>query len=219
MPNRLKLLRQRGPRIFDKLSRAKGPIAFLDESFLTPSQGDDSFYILCAVVVDKSEVGQLRRGLAQLAGSTTWHTSQAGRTEVGRQKIRQLARLIAESSLSVIAVVEELEPEDAKGEFARADATQKLLSALAENYIYQTGTVIYEKRVPGEMRARDEAVLKKIAQGNSPASKLNIWGLAAKDEPLLWAPDLVAWCFRQAYFEKDDSFFQDLEKTTTRISL
>lgn len=186
---------------------------------MTPRQGPDSFYILCAVVVEKSEVKHLRRALEQTVGSSAWHTSQAGRTDLGKQKIRQLARLIAESSISVIAVVDELSEEDSQGELARAQAMRGLLTSLAENYVYQTGTVIYEKRVPGEMRSRDELLLKQIRQGGSAASQLNIWGLASKTEPLLWAPDIVAWCYRQAYFEKDESFFQDLERSTTRILL
>jgi hypothetical protein len=219
LPNRLKLLRQRGPRIFDKISKSKGPIALLDESFLTPAQGPDSFYILCAVVVDKSEVMHLRRGLEAIAGRGRWHTTEEARRDSGKQKIRQLARLIAESTISVIAVVEELSAQDSSGESARARATQVLLDELAQNYLYLTGTVVYEKRMPGEMRARDEQVLKQIQKGNSPAANLAIWGMAEKSEPLLWAPDIVAWCYRQAYFERDPSFYQDLERSTRLLKV
>lgn len=217
MPNRLTLLRRRGPRIFDKIAKSKGPIALLDESFLTPAQGPDSFYILCAVVVEKSEIIHLRRGLAAIAGSARWHTTEAGRTNPGRQKIRELARLIAESTVSVIAIVDELPSADSSGEASRVRATHALLDELAKNYVYLTGTVVYEKRMPGEMRTRDEMVLRQIRESESEASKLAIWGMAAKDEPLLWAPDVVAWCYRQSYFKKDESFFQDLERSTAVI--
>lgn len=217
MPNRLKLLRQKGPRIFDKISKSKGPIALLDESFMAPSQGPDSFYILCAVVVEKSEVLRLRRGLEAIAGPGRWHTTEAARRDSGRQKIRQLARLIAESTICVIAVVEQLAENDSGGEIARAKATHALLDELATNYLYLTGTVVYEKRVPGEMRARDERVLKQISESDSPAAKLSIWGMAEKSEPLLWAPDIVAWCYRQAYFDQDPSFYQDLERATRLV--
>lgn len=219
MPNRLTLLRRRGPRIFDKIAKSKGPIALLDESFLTPSQGPDSFYILCAVVVDKSEVIHLRRGLESIAGSGRWHTTEVGRTNPGRQKIRELARLIAESTVSVIAIVDELPETDSSGEQARGRATRALLAELAKNYVYLTGTVVYEKRVPGEMRSLDEKVLRQIRESESEAAKLSIWGMASKDEPLLWAPDIVAWCYRQSYFKKDASFFQDLERSTAIIKV
>lgn len=192
----------------------------LDESFLTPSQGPDSFYLLCAVVVEKSEVIHLRRGLESIAGPGRWHTTEAGRRDSGRQKIRQLARLIAESTVCVIAVVDELHFKDVGGEQARAKATSALLDELATNYVYLTGTVVYEKRMPGEMRRRDEALLKEIQAGESAASKLSIWGMAAaKNEPLLWAPDIVAWCYRQAYFNKDESFFQDLERSSAILRI
>ena len=125
--------------------------------------------------------------------------------------------MIAESTVCVIAVVEELAENDSRGEIARAKATHALLDELATNYLYLTGTVVYEKRVPGEMRARDERVLKQISESDSPAAKLSIWGMAAKSEPLLWAPDIVAWCYRQAYFEHDPSFYQDLERATRLV--
>lgn len=219
MPNRLKLLRRQGPRIFDKIAKSKGPIALLDESFLTPAQGPDSFYILCAVVVEKSEVLHLRRALESIAGTTLWHTTDAGRTDLGRQKIRQLARLIAESTVSVIAVVEELSKTDSTGEQARVNSAHTLLNELAKNYLYLTGTVVYEKRTRGDMRNRDEALLRQISQSDSEASRLAIWGMASKSEPLLWAPDIVAWCYRQAYFKQDSSFFQDLERSTAVIRI
>ncbi len=166
------------------------------------------------MVVEKSEVMHLRRGLEAIVGQASWHTSEAARSDAGRQKIHQLARLIAESTVSVIALVHQILAEDSDGEAARAKATRALLEELATNYLYLNGTVIYEKRVPGEMRSRDEAVLKQIREGDSAAAKLSVWGMAEKSEPLLWAPDVVAWCYRQAYFEKDASFYQDLERST-----
>lgn len=218
MPNRLNLLRQRPP-IFDKIGKSRGPLAFLDESFKTASEDQESFYILCAVVVDKSEVVNLRRDLANLVGSARWHTTEAGRNDAGRQKIRQMARLIASYSRVVIALSSHLQEADKAGELARSILTRKLLDELAQNYMYLTGTVVYEKRVPGKMRVQDQALFSQIAKGDSPASKLSFWGLASKNEPLLWAPDLVAWCFRQAYYNQDESFFQDLEKCTTVLKL
>ena len=218
MPNRLSLLRQRPP-IFDKIGKSRGPLAFLDESFRTASEDQDSFYILCAVVVDKKEVIELRRELRNLAGSARWHTTEVGRSDEGRQKIRQMARLIASFSTVVIALSSQLQEKDRGGELARSILTKTLLDELAQNHLYMTGTVVFEKRVPGEMRARDEALFSQISRGESPASKLSFWGLASKNEPLLWAPDVVAWCFRQAYYKQDESFFQDLEKCTTVIKL
>lgn len=218
MPTRLSRLRQRPP-IFDKIGKSRGPLAFLDESFRTASEDHESFYILCAVVVDRAEVVSFRRELENLANAVRWHTTEMGRSDEGRQKIRRMARLIASYSKVVIALSSHLQETDRAGELARSTLTKKLLDDLAENHMYSTGTVVYEKRVPGEMRVRDEALFTEIAKGDSPASRLTFWGLASKNEPLLWAPDLVAWAFRQAYDKGDESFFQDLEKCTTVLKL
>lgn len=217
LPNRLKLLRQKGPRILDKIQKAKGPMAFLDESFLSPAQGPDSFYLLVAVVLEKSEVIRFRNQIRESVSSDRWHTTEAARTDVGRQKIRELAHLIAQSASCVVAVIDEIDEHDKTGELARTKLTRALLEELASNHVYATGAVIYEKRTPGAMRSRDELVLNQLSKSDSVASKLAIWGISTKSEPLLWAPDVLAWSYRQAYFEKDASFFQDLEKVTTLI--
>lgn len=192
-------------------------MAFLDESFLSPAQGPDSFYLLVAVVVEKAEVIRFRNQLQAAVAAGRWHTTEAARTDSGRQKIRELAHLIAQSASCVVAVIEEIDEQDKTGEIARNRLTKALLEELAGNHIYATGSVIYEKRTPGSMRSRDELLLNQISKSDSIAAKLAIWGISTKHEPLLWAPDVLAWCYRQAYFEKDASFFQDLEKVTTLV--
>jgi len=192
-------------------------MAFLDESFLSPAQGPDSFYLLVAVVVEKAEVIRLRNQIQAAVSGARWHTTEAARSDSGRQKIRELAHLISQSATCVVAVIDEIDEHDKTGEQARTKLTRALLEELASNHVYATGSVVYEKRTPGSMRSRDDLVLNQLAKSDSVASKLAIWGISTKNEPLLWAPDIVAWSYRQAYFEKDASFFQDLEKVTTLL--
>lgn len=192
-------------------------MAFLDESFLSPAQGPDNFYLLAAVVIEKSEVLRLRNQIQAAVAGNRWHTTEAARSDPGRQKIRELARLISQFTTCVVAVIDEIEEHDKTGELARSKLTRALLEELVQNHLYSTGSVIYEKRTPGSMRSRDDFLLNQLSKSDSVASKLAIWGISTKNEPLLWAPDIVAWSYRQAYFEKDASFFQDLEKVTTLI--
>lgn len=206
-------------RWLDRLSSARGPIAFLDESFLSPAQHSDSFYIVAAVIFPRDRVFSLRSQLRALVGSERWHTTESGRTDSGRQKIREFASFLARNSHSVIAVVDELSDHDADAEIGRARAIKALLNELALNHLYLTGTVVIERRMSAGMQQRDNALFRAIRSSSSPGAGLRVIELASKREPLLWAPDLVAWCYRKAYFEKDASFMQDLEKSIQVIRL
>lgn len=203
--------------LLDKVALARGPIAFIDESFLSPSQATDSYYILTAAVVEKKRVLEIRQRLRDIVGGSSWHTTDAGRSERGRQKIRELNSYLAQNVLPVIVVIEQLDETDKNAEVGRAQSVRVLLEELAKNHLYVTGTVVYESRIPGYMQNNDEREFEKIAKSNSSASKLKVFGLASKKEPMLWAPDLIGWSYRQAYSNKDDSFFSELARVSRVI--
>jgi hypothetical protein len=207
------------PRLTALLASAKGPVAFVDESFLSPAQHHDSFYILCATIVPKSNLKILRERLLETVQAPRWHTTEAGRTEGGRQQIRALARTIASLTSNLITVVDQLSDLDRNAEAGREQAKRAMLNELATNHLYLSGTVVFEKRPGGSMHQRDLRTLRIVREGLSPAAKLHIHSIKTKAEPLLWAPDLVAWCYRKAYFEKDSSFLQDLERTITVLRI
>jgi hypothetical protein len=206
-------------RLLDKVALARGPLAFIDESFLSPSQAADSYYILTAAVVEKKRVLEVRQNLRRLVGENTWHTTDAGRSDRGRQKIRELCAYLARSVVPVVVVIEQLESSDKNAEAGRAKAIRVLLAELAQNHMYLTGTVVYETRIPGYMQNQDERIFEGIAKGSSSAARLKVFALASKKEPLLWAPDLIGWAYRHAYSNNDDSFFQELAKVAKVIKV
>ncbi|WP_157671477.1 hypothetical protein [Candidatus Aquiluna sp. UB-MaderosW2red] len=194
-------------------------MAFIDESFLSPAQSEDSFYILTAAVIDKKRVLKVRQELFKLVGANYWHTTDAGRSDRGRQKIRELNAYLARNVSPVIVVIEQLAESDKSAEAGRVESIRTLLNELAENHLYLTGTVVYESRIPGFMQNQDRRIIKEIAEGQSSAAKLKVFGLASKKEPMLWAPDLIGWAYRHAYADSDKSFFQELAKVATVIKL
>lgn len=119
----------------------------------------------------------------------------------------------------MIVVLDQIPESDRNAEAARAQAIRALLIDLAEQHMYLTGTVVYEKRIPGYMQTHDEMIFKTIASGHSEANRLNVIGLSTKKEPLLWAPDLICWAFRQAYLGRNNSFFEELAKVASVIHL
>ncbi|QKJ24973.1 hypothetical protein HRU87_01865 [Aquiluna borgnonia] len=207
------------PKIFDRIARAKGPLAFIDESFRAPSQDHDSFYIVAAAVIDKAIVLEVRKELRRRVRHGTWHTTEAGRSQVGQQKIRELSAYLATVVKPVVVVVDQLQKSDRSAEAGRAKALRALLVELATEHVYLTGTVVYEKRIPGYMQAHDDLIIGQIRREKGAASSLNVIGLSTKSEPLLWIPDIIAWAFRQQYLKDGGGYFSELAKIAKVIHI
>jgi hypothetical protein len=201
------------------VAKAAGPIAFLDESFQAPNQSPDSFYMVAAAVIEKDRVLEVRKQLRKLARNASWHTTESARSERGRQQIHELASYLARNCKPVIVVFDQVPDSDRNAEATRAQAIRGLLLELAQEHMYLTGTVVYEKRIPGYMQTHDELIMRGIAAGENPANRLNVIGVSTKREPLLWAPDIICWAFRQAYLGKNTSYFNELAKVSKVIHL
>jgi hypothetical protein len=207
------------PRLFDKVAKAAGPLAFIDESFQAPNQNPDSFYLITAAVIPKDKVLEVRKQLRFLARGASWHTTESARSEAGRLQIQQLASYLARHCKPVIVVIDQIPESDRNAEAARAQAIRALLIELAQQHMYLTGTVVYEKRIPGYMQTHDEMIFNAIASGQNDANRLNVIGLSTKKEPLLWAPDIICWAYRQAYMGRNTTFFDELAKVASVIHL
>ena len=205
--------------LFDKESKAAGPIAFIDESFQAPNQSPETFYLVAAAVIEKDRVLEIRKQLRKLARNASWHTTESARSEAGRQLILQLANYLARNCKPVIVVFDQVPQSDKNAEATRAQAIRGLLVELAQEHMYLTGTVVYEKRIPGYMQTHDELIMRGINSGDNPANRLNVIGVSTKREPLLWAPDIICWAFRQAYLGRNTSYFNELAKVSRVIHL
>jgi hypothetical protein len=205
--------------LLSRLRAAKGPLAFMDASFMSPAQDPDSFYILGAVVVEKTKVFSLRNQIRAIVADDYFHATEFGRKDFGRQIIRQLADLLARETRCVLVVMEQLDKADKDAEAARELVTRRMFAELSDSEIYLTGTVVYERRMRSGQDLSDRRIFKTLKARGLPGSKLNVVGVATKQEPLLWAPDLLCWAFRQAYREENPSYFQQLKKTAKIIRI
>ena len=199
-------------------SRARGAVAYVDESYYSPSHGSDrTFYIICATIVQPEGLIALRAELVSLADGYYWHTTEAARSASGRATLREMVNLLQRTAMSVCWISEPLTKSDRQGEGARANLLRASTQDLLEKYLPSAGMIIYERRqngyqanadvrVFGEMRSKSKLDRAFIVHPESPAN-----------EPLLWAPDVVAWAYRQSFLERDGSYFA-LLKSTTQIA-
>lgn len=191
----------------------------MDESFRSPAEAKDSFYILSAVVISKAKVFAVREELSRMVGKDYFHATELGRHDSGRMLLRKMASYLAAETKPVVVVVEQLVEKDRNAEKARELATRALWKELAENQLYLTGTVVYERRMRKMQDSSDLRIFKTLRKLKLPGNRLNVIAIATKREPLLWAPDLLAWGFRQAYKQADPSFFSQLGKVAKLIRL
>jgi hypothetical protein len=201
-----------GNRLSRAIAASRGPVAFLDESFLAPSQWHDSFYILAAAVIPRLDLDEVRRELRRISRRSRWHAAERGRSDSGQQQVKRMANYLATVCLPVIVVVDELAKSDRSAEEGRAQALRALLAELSENHIYLDGLAVYERRVPGTMQQNDDQILGQIRAEGGSAANLKLLGLSTKREPLLWAPDTICWAFRQHYFEQNPHYFAALNQ-------
>ena len=102
----------------------RASVAFIDETFDVDPAHPRHFYVMAAVVVQCEELDGLRAGLVDLAGSSYWHTSEALRTEAGRERTREMLDYLGNPEGTERCVVRhhvEVAPSDSKGEEARAE--------------------------------------------------------------------------------------------------
>lgn len=198
--------------LLGRLRAAKGPLAFVDESFRSPSEAKDSFYILCATVIPRGNIFRVRNELRDLVGKSYFHATELGRSDQGQMILRKVAHYLAKEVKPVLVLIEQLPKSDRDAETGRERATRALWKELSESELYVTGTVVYERRMRGAQDASDLRILKTLKRLRLPGNQLNVLSAATKNEPLLWMPDLVAWAFRQAYDRADNSFFGELTK-------
>lgn len=201
-----------GNRLAKAIADSHGPVAFLDESFLAPSQWHDSFYILAAAVFERDSLDTVRTELRRIARRARWHAAERGRSASGQQQVKRMANYLATVCTPVIVVLDELAKSDRSAEAGRAQAFRTLLDELAETHIYLDGLAVYERRVPGTMQQNDDLILGQIRAEGSSSAKLRLVGISTKREPLLWAPDTICWAFRQHYFEQNPHYFAALNQ-------
>ena len=201
-----------GNRLDRAIAASRGPVAFLDESFLAPSQWHDSFFILAAAVFERDSLENVRAELRRIAGRARWHSAERGRSARGQMQVKLMSSYLATVCRPVIVVVDELENSDRSAEAGRSQAFRALLAELAENHIYLDGLAVYERRVPGTMQQNDDQILSRIRVEGGSSAKLRLLGVSTKREPLLWAPDTICWSFRQQYFEQDSQYFATLNE-------
>jgi hypothetical protein len=198
------------------------PVAFLDETYNVDPAHRPSYYVMVAVVVQSREMSALRSDLVNRAGASYWHTTEALRTELGRERTVELLQYLGDpagSELCALRHESTVDPMDKNGEAARARCLRRLLEYLSQPGIHGDGVdlfVLERRRNQAEVVLDGKTKAQSLREGKiGPSARL--MQVTPGEEQLLWLPDLVCSAYRQVVARGDQSYFDEVGHITTLI--
>ncbi|WP_078322294.1 DUF3800 domain-containing protein [Mycobacteroides chelonae] len=207
-------------KLRQKYARIKGPVAFLDESYQAPkdsSQGQQTFYVLTAVLVEVSSMVELRDGLKQIAsrnrsdGRTYWHTTEALREE-RLDDIKDMLGFLSDGEEACVVTHQvSVDSDDKDAEIARLRCYYGLVKALctACDDWDAVRLFVLEERNEDHLMHTDDANHRALVKGGHVPRHVELVQTTPGCEPLLWLPDLVCSAYRRTLTHTDvtSSFF------------
>lgn len=155
--------------------------AWCDEIGSIPER-DPGTYLIAAALIDESAVPAVRKALDDLRLGTEvkahWHGSSSERREALAARI---------SELPIVGVVVVHSQHDARDRRGRRKCLEYLLPNLAE---MPCSTVTFESR--GHQDRSDVDLLQKFRARKIIGAGLRIDHVIGRNEPVLWAADIVA---------------------------
>lgn len=179
-----------------------GNVAFIDESYLEPSRaigGGNTIYVVSAVLVPRARIRATRDKLVELTATGHWHTTERFRDVDGKEDILRMARYIARASATVVAVKAPLDTRDKGGEAARRACFEALVDRLLGGKLLDSnGLLVYEQRRDAAQRKADHATFRRLRSDGKIPDSFFVYEGSPGTEPLLWAPDVMAWATRRS---------------------
>ena len=196
-------------------AHAQGAVAFIDETYYAPSNGKGrTFYVTCAAIFQRKSLDFCRDELQEMVGSDYWHTSEAAKSPAGRDKIHEIAAYLNEEMKSVCWLYEPLEPSDRQGERARSKSLKFGVPDLVRRCLPSAGMIVYEQRPSGFQANADVRTMAELRNAGRLDREFLVHPESPAYEPLLWAPDLIGWAYRQDFLGKSADYFEKLKETT-----
>lgn len=198
-------------------------VAYLDESFRGPAEheGEDPFYLMTAVVVQKRDMNAIREELQVIADGTYWHTTEAFQTETGTEQVMGMLKYLAEGDEPVVVALRRGLDEKAKTlEEARALCLTKLASTLsAPTLECRTDLLVLEERRNRDLKGLDEKTIKTARSSGAVPRNLVFHQTSPSCERLLWLPDLVSFSLRREVANGETRLMDVIRPMTQIIDL
>ncbi|MDR1237447.1 MAG: hypothetical protein LBK28_04310 [Propionibacteriaceae bacterium] len=196
-----------------------GPVAFIDESVKTRSdgRGDLPFYGMAAVTFAPEQLNSIRADLLQLAEDDYWHATEAFSLRRFHQ-ITDLAELIADRVEWNIVAVDMPLPDSDRVHIAR----QTCFAALAREVTRGEGPgavrlLVAERNKDNKLNHLDHKTAKALRASKSIHQDVALTHTSMRSEPLLWTADLAAWSTYRVLAVDDNRWINPLRQVLTVI--
>lgn len=200
-----------------------GPVAYVDETFHVEEDGRNRFYVMSAVVVLEADRDSLRTELDQLVPEGWWHTTDALRSQDGRERTRELLRLFrVPDETCVIVDKVKLDHRDTDGLQARREALGRLLidvHTAAHGGHPPVDLVMLEEQRVARINNFDRKVRADLISEGTIGPSLSLVMASPGSEHLLWLPDLVCSAYRQKVLFQRAELFQEIQNLTHVVEL
>lgn len=186
--------------------RERGLVAFVDESYRgNERENEFPFYIVTGVLFEAASLAQARHELSKVAQGSYWHTTESYRLK-DFDGIHEMANEVAKLAQALVVCVQ-LDIDQGSLETARRECLLQLTSSLTgiggNLLVYETRNLVSKKNADASLFQRAKGV------NLIPIGTRQVQSHPAV-EPLLWAPDLTSWCFRQILTRSDQRWFENL---------
>lgn len=189
------------PALERAYANTAGPVAFLDETYQAPSAEFAGFYVFTAVLVDRTEMSDLRLTLRELAGGTFWHSTDELQTGEGWKRARRILEYLGQGpEVCVLAYERAVELDDTDVERARRACLRGLLAGLSAGGPAWPAVrlAVFEERTPRNRANFDRRHVKELRQQGLIERGMQVVMTSPKFEHLLWLPDVVSSAFRRS---------------------
>lgn len=176
-----------------------GQVAFVDEAYRGfERKNEQPFYIAAAVVVDTRYMEEIRENLAEIAGGTYWHTTEAMQSTDGPARIvKMLQYLVEGNEVCMLSIQRQVTRSDRDLEVARRECLSGLARALDAGNPIASNTMVIEKRQADKDREADSQLLPELIKQGHVDRVFRIHQASPAEDRLLWLPDLLAHAARR----------------------
>lgn len=192
------------------------PVAYLDESYSTPTQKGENFYILTAVIVAQPARDALRKGIEVIADGDYWHTTEVLQKPDGVAWAHDMLTYLCEGQeVCVVALNEAVSADDKDGEVARQNCFERLLPSLEKGGTDHESVklAILETRRERKQRNHDDYMFNQMIKGGLLSESFRLRQASPADEHLLWLPDTVCSAVRRSVASKKTDLFSAIESS------
>lgn len=195
--------------------RNSRPVAYLDESFASPSADcAGGFYLMSAVVYENESLAEARRENSFAVEVTHWHTTD--QNDKGNQRaVHGLAEAVGEQSKELV-VAGLLDLRNFGLEKARQLCMANLLCYLNSR---DSKLVIYERRAIRSDVNRDSALVNKLRKIGLVGENARVIPSSPSAENLLWSADLLAWAVRRLLTHSEKQWIRSISRAINFIEV